>query len=137
MRVTLHAERLQQLRQIDRRRFAFHRRIGRHDDFFDAALRDAVDQALDLQLLRPDAAQRRQRAAQHVIEPVELAGDFDADDVIRIFHHADHLLIALRIAAVLAQLGVADVVADGAHGELVFDVENACASCRHRRGWRA
>ena len=41
----------------------------------------------------------------------------------RLLHHADHRRVAVRIAAVRAQLAVADVVADAAEAELVLDVE--------------
>ena len=42
----------------------------------------------------------------------------------RIFNYADHLLVALRIAAVLAKFAITDVIADRADGEFVFNVEN-------------
>ena len=98
--------------------------IRRDNHFFDLAFRDAVHQTLDLQLLRPDAAQRRQRSAQHVIETVELPRHFDAHDIVRLLHHADDLPVAPGVAAILAQFGIADVIADRADAQLVFNVEN-------------
>ena len=62
MRVTFMPSGFSRRDKIDRRRFAFHRGIGRQNDFLALRPRDAVQQALDLQLLRPDAAQRRNRA---------------------------------------------------------------------------
>ena len=90
MRVTFTPSGLSRLRQVDRRGFAFDRGVGGHDHFLDLALPDALHQALDLELLRPDAAQRRERAVQHVIAAVELARGLDAHDVVRLLHHADH-----------------------------------------------
>ena len=63
-------------------------------------------------------------AVQHVVAAFELARGFDAHDVVRLLHHADHVRIAVGFAAVLAQLAVADVVADAAEAQLVLDVED-------------
>ena len=61
---------------------------------------------------------------QHVIPSFKLARGFDADDVVRLLHHADHLRIAAGVAAVLAQLARGDVVADFAKAELILDVQD-------------
>ena len=89
-----HAERLQQPRQVDRRRLAFDRRVGGEDHFLDAAGADARQQALDLQVVGPDALQRRDRAHQHVIQAAEAAGAIDDADVLRLFDDADDAVIA-------------------------------------------
>ena len=41
------------------------------------------------ELFRADAAQRRNGAVQHVIEPAKLARGLDRQNVMRLFHHAD------------------------------------------------
>jgi hypothetical protein len=43
---------------------------------------------------------------------------------VRLFHHADDARIAVGIGAIGAQLAIADVVADAAEAEFVFDVED-------------
>ena len=85
MRVTLMPSGLSSFREIDGGGFAFHVRVGGDDHFFDCAVGDAFDEALDAQLLRTDAAQGGEGPVQYVIEPVELARGFDADDVRRLF----------------------------------------------------
>jgi hypothetical protein len=45
--------------------------------------------------------------------------------LVRLLHHADHLRIAAGIAAVEAQVAVADVVAEAAQTQLVLDVEES------------
>ncbi len=64
----------------------------------------------DAKLIRPDAAKRRKRAVQHVVQAAELARGFDGQNIVRLLHHADHRAVAVRVAAEVAQLAVADVV---------------------------
>ncbi len=61
---------------------------------------------------------------QHVIAAIELAGGFDAYDVVRFFHDADYMMVAIGVAAELALLAIADVVTGGAESQLIFDVED-------------
>src|SRR5665647_358670 len=65
------AERLEQTRQVDRRRLALDVRIGREDHFLDGAALDAREQPLDLQLVWADALKRRDRAHEDVVAPLE------------------------------------------------------------------
>ena len=65
------AERLQPVGQPVRGGGAIHRGAQREDHLGHAALLDARQQRGDVQVLRPDAGQRRQRAAQHVIQAVD------------------------------------------------------------------
>ena len=64
------------------------------------AVADAREQALDLQVVRADALQRRQRAHQHVIHALELARLLDRRHVLRLFDDADDLVVAIVAAAV-------------------------------------
>jgi hypothetical protein len=59
---------------------------------------------------------------QYVIQAGELARSFYRKNIVRLLHHADGSTVAVRIAAEIAQLTVADVVAGGAQSELVFHV---------------
>src|SRR5262245_54838036 len=55
------AERLEQARQVNRRRFTIDIRVGGQNYFGDAVLY-AREQPLDLQVIGPDPLERRQRA---------------------------------------------------------------------------
>src|SRR5581483_5281947 len=78
---------------------------------------------LNSQLLGADPAQRRERSVQYVIEPAEGVCGLDRQDIMRLFHHADLIVLAMRVAAVEAQVAFTNVVALRANAELVFDVE--------------
>src|ERR1051326_7117158 len=79
----LQPERLYESRKISRRGLAFHRWVGRQNNFLCLAAADTFQQPLDLQLLGTDAAQRGNRAVQHVIETRKSSGGFDGQDVMR------------------------------------------------------
>ncbi len=89
MRVTRGPERLQKSGQIDRRGLAFDSRVRGQNDLLNFILMDAIDQALDLQLFRADAAQRRNGAVQHVIHAAKAVRGFNRENVVRFFDHAD------------------------------------------------
>jgi hypothetical protein len=91
----------------------------------DLALPDALHQASDLQRVRTKAAQRRERAVQHVVAAFELARGFHARDAVRLFHHAHNGGVAARVGTVTAKLAVADVVAHAAEAQLVNRRTNA------------
>jgi len=61
---------------------------------------------------------------QDVVAALKLARGFDADNVVRLLHHADHLRVAVAIAAELAQFAFGDVVADAAEAEFILDVQD-------------
>lgn len=61
---------------------------------------------------------------KHVVAALKLARGFDPDDIGRFLHHTDHLGVAIGIAAELAQIAIADVVADAAEAEFILDVED-------------
>src|SRR5437899_8373141 len=105
------AQRLQQLREVHGGGFAFGRGVGGDDDLLHRAIFQPLDQALDLQLLGPYPLQRRQRAAQHVIQPAVVPGLLYSQDVVGLFHHADGLAVARGVGAIQTRIGVADVVA--------------------------
>src|SRR5206468_10453944 len=61
-------DRAELLGEVKRRRFAFHIRIRGDDDLPYAAGPHAAEHALDVDLVRPHALQRRERAEQDVID---------------------------------------------------------------------
>src|SRR3546814_12866800 len=56
--------------------------IGGQDDLGDGTVGQPDHQLADPQLLRSDAVNRRDRAAQHVVAAPELPGPLDRDDVL-------------------------------------------------------
>jgi hypothetical protein len=113
-----YAERLDQLREIHRRRLAFRGGIGSDDDFLDRAALKPLDEAPDLQLIGPDALQRRKCATEYVIKSVELPRFLDGLDIRGFFDHADHVLASRGAAAKKAGIAIRDVIADGALADL-------------------
>jgi hypothetical protein len=75
---------------------------------------EALDQRFQMELLGADALQRRECAAEHVIEAAVLARFFDRGDAIRFLDDADDFAVARGARAVKAGIGVGDVVAHGA-----------------------
>jgi hypothetical protein len=82
----------------------------------------ARQEIADLQVVRPDAVQRRQRPHQHVIDAVEVARLLDPGHVLRLLDDADKATIAGRVGTEVARVGVGDVAAHRAVGDAVLDV---------------
>src|SRR5262249_5883881 len=78
----------------------------------------------DLEIIRPDALQRRQRPHEHVIHASELTCLLNRSHVLRLLDDADDAVIAIGGAAERAGIGVCDVVADRAVGDALFHVAN-------------
>ena len=93
---------------------AFLGEIGGQHHFLDHAIGGARQQALELQVGRPDAVQRRESAHQHVIESLIGAGVLDDQLVGGIFHHAQQRGIARLVTADIAQLVFGERVAAAA-----------------------
>ena len=127
MRVTRTPSGLSSRREVDRGRLAFDVRVGREDDLVGAARLDAAEQALDPQLVGPDALQRRERAHQHVVGAVVVAAPLDGQHVGRLLHDADHPAVARLVGADRARVDIGHVVADGAVGDAVLDVADRLA----------
>src|SRR4029077_9353481 len=99
-------------------------RIGGEDDLLERrALRhrriDAPQQLVDLQPVRPDPVDRRDRAMEEVVSAPELAGPFEGQHVERLLDDAQAALVATAVAADGAQRRVADVEALLAEDDLV------------------
>src|SRR5947207_1914774 len=87
-----------------RRRLAGHVRVRREHDLLDAVALDTAEQLVDAQVLRFDAVERRQRAAEDVVEAAVLVRPLDRDQVGRLLDDADDGVVAARVAADLAGL---------------------------------
>ena len=61
-----------------------------------------IEQLLDAQLLGADALDGADRALEHVVATLELAGLLDGDDVARLLDHADDGRVASWIEQIAA-----------------------------------
>ena len=109
-------DRLQSLGQVHRRRLAFERRIGREDDLLErrpvaGGLIGADEQLADVQPLGTDPVDGRDRTMQDVVQPLDLAGALQGEDVERLLDDAQPALVTRRIPTDGAQRLVADVEA--------------------------
>ncbi len=76
-----------------------------------------------MELVGPDAVDRRDGAAEHVVAAAELLGALDRDDVLVLLHDAQHRLVAPRVTADAALLVLGDVEADRAEPHPGLDLE--------------
>ena len=67
MRLMRTPKRAQQLGEVDRRRFALHAGIRRHDDFSNGVATAALDQFGDTKIVGADAIQGREHAVKDVV----------------------------------------------------------------------
>src|SRR2546421_2428474 len=94
-----------------RGRLARHVRVGGEHHLLDPVLLDAPEQLVDPEVLRLDAVERRERAAEHVVEAPELVRALQRDQVDRLLDDADDRVVAPRIDADRAQLLLGQVPA--------------------------
>ena len=73
--------------------------------------RHALQQLVDAQVAGIDAVERRERAAEHVVEAAELGGALERDDVDGLLDDADERVVAARVAADRADLVLGQVAA--------------------------
>ena len=78
-----------------------------------------VHQGLDRKLIRTDAIERRDNAAQYMVGSAELLGAFNGNHIPDGFHHADHILPAhgigtdgtdIRIGHIMAAMAETDIL---------------------------
>jgi hypothetical protein len=125
-----HAERLEELREINGSSFAFSGGVGGDDDFVHAAAFEALDQGFDVELLRAAALKGRKRAAEDVVHTAVGAGLFDSENVVWLFDDTDGAFVAGGAGAVEAGIGVGDVVASGAGSDLFFGIANGVGEAK-------
>ena len=134
----LHAgEAAQAAHQIEERRFALDRGGDGQDHLLDTALRDAVAQQVDLQIGGRYALHGRDDTAQHMVEPLVLAGVLDRQHVGYLFHYADRRMVAFAVGADGAHLLVGEVVAAGAVLDVVAEAVDAAGHFAYRVGFHA
>src|SRR5262245_40273692 len=107
-----------QLADVVRGGIAFDGRVGREDHLLDLALFEQRLEAVEAELLRANAVERREVAHQHEVAAAIAAGLLDRDDVGRRLDDAQGGRVALRRRADLAQFAVRQHAAPAA----VYDV---------------
>src|SRR5262245_49832027 len=125
-----HAERPQQLGEIDRGGLALHARVRGEDHLVHRLRLEPGEQLAHLDVLRPDPVQRRERAEQHVVAALELTRALEGEEIVRLLDHAETPGVSRGIPADAAGILLGDVPAARAmhdtgpelgqrHGELV------------------
>src|SRR5688500_7231833 len=100
-----------QLRQVVRRRLAFHGRIGGDDQLLHLAFGQALGQAIESEFARTNAIERTQAALQHEIQPAVAGRLLDRHAVGRRLHCAQQVRVAAGAGADRALLGFAGIAA--------------------------
>ena len=107
-------------RKVGGRRLPLEIRIGRNDHLGDNTVGEALHQLTDAQIIRSDSVNRADRAAEHVIEPPELAGALDCHDILRLLDHTNRGGRSPWVAADVAELLLGHVAADVAKTHLLL-----------------
>ena len=92
-------------------RLARHVRVRREHHLADLTLGDALEQLVDAQVLRLDPVERRERAAEHVVEAAVLVGALERDHVDGLLDDADDRAVAAGVEADPAELLLGQVAA--------------------------
>jgi hypothetical protein len=91
--------------------------VGGQDHLGDLAIAGALEQALQPELARAHAIERREPAHEHEVPPLEGQGLLDHGLIGRGLDHAEQAGVASRRGAGLAQLGIGEGVAQPAAPE--------------------
>jgi hypothetical protein len=97
--------------EVRGRRLPRHRRVRGEHDLRDAVRGDTREQAVDPEVGRLDPVERREGAAEDVVEPSVLARALHRHDVDRLLDHADDGPVATCVLADVAELGLGQVPA--------------------------
>jgi len=124
---------MHQIGDVVRGGLAIHRGIQREDDLLHRRVMGARNERVDGQVLRTDAVERRQRAAQHVIPRMEHFGTLERPEIGDVRHHHNHRRIAPRIGAHRAWVLGVDVAAGAAHLDLFDRGLQGRGERRHQR----
>ena len=109
----------------------------------DAAALDPAQQLGDLQVLGVDPVDRREGAAEHVVEAAVFVGALDRDHVGRLLDHADRRPVAVRVGADPAERALGEVEALLAEADLLLHFADRrrrapkASSSGARRRWKA
>src|SRR5829696_1886417 len=107
---------------VQRRRLARRGRVGGQNDLAHVARLQPRVELADLEVVRLDAVDRRQRAAEHVVAAAELVRALDRDDVARVLDDADERAVPARVGADLAARALGQVEADFAETDAFLDL---------------
>src|SRR5204863_5130088 len=107
-------------RRGGRGRLSGHVRVRREHDLLDAVPLHASEQLVDPEVLWLDAVERRERAAEDVVEAAELVGPLERDEVDRLLDDADDGMVAARVDADRAQLLLREVAALAAEADALL-----------------
>src|SRR5215216_2347999 len=117
-------QRLEQPSEVHRRRLPFDVRVGGEDHFLDSLVVHPCQELLDLQLVRSDALDRRDRAEQHVVQAAVLLSPLDGDDVAWFLDDAQQRGITSVVAAVHAQVALGEVEAPPAPAHALLRLDD-------------
>src|SRR6478609_3270781 len=112
----------QQAGEVRGRGLALEVRVGRDDDLLHLARREPGHELAHPQVVRPDAVDRADRPAEHVVGAAELPRALDGDDVLGLLDDTDGGLVAPGVSADATALGLRDVSADVAEAHLGPDL---------------
>ena len=118
---TRHLDRVgaEQLGDVMRGGLAVDRGIDGEHDLLDAALGDPRHQARQIEVVRPDAVERRQRAAEHVIAPARRVGALQRPEIADQFDDDQDRAVAPLVGADRAGVARVDVAAHRADDDLL------------------
>src|SRR6185369_15154452 len=95
----------------------------------DTVALDASEQLVDAQVLGLDPVERRERAAEHVVEPAVLVRTLDRDQVRGLLDDADDRVVAPFVTADLAGLVLGQVPALVAETDALLDLLERAGQC--------
>ena len=81
-----------------------------------------MHELVDPQVLGLDAVERRQRAAEHVVEPAVFRGPLERDEVDGLLDDADRRAVAPCVEADRAELVLGEVAAIAAEADALLDL---------------
>src|SRR5215217_2209465 len=118
-----HAERLEERRDVHRRRVSLEVGVRRDDHLGHALAFDSVEELLHAQVLGADAVERADRAAEHVVPAADHGRLLDRRRVLRFLDDAQHLRIAAGVPTDAAALALGDVAALLAERDLLLGAD--------------
>ncbi len=110
---------------VERRRVPLNTGANGQDGLLDLLLGNAVDQGLDVELLRTNAVHGRDQATQDMVLALELTGFFDRNHITGVRHDTEGLAIAIGGRADVADRFRREVEADRAEPHLLLGVEES------------
>src|SRR5204862_6559837 len=129
-----HPQRAEQLRQVERGGLALDVGVGGQDHLAGGPVLEAQQQLAHLEVVGADAVQRRERAEQDVVTPLELAGALHRQQVVGLLDDAEQAGVAPGIGADAARVLVGDVEADRAVDDALLHGDQRARQLAHFLG---